>query len=248
MAATTILYLTDSALDPGIADPCRRYLVAAAGDAPIVSVSQEPLDFGSNVCVGPIGRGLSSIARQVLAGLDVIDTEFVAIAEHDCLYTAEHFSWTPPDRTRFHYNQNCWLLQLHNPNHPELDGMFSFLHRVIQSQIICGTEALRRATIDRLQIVSMIERRSWNRCVKEIGLNIASSLMSRFQYAELLPIWPTVERYCECQAAYFRTRQPNIDIRHGGNFSCARRGNKRCYTLAPWGTMADLGLKVTHGV
>ena len=37
----------------------------------------------------------------------------------------------------------------------------------------------------------------------------------------------------------FRTENPNIDIRHGGNFTGPRRGRKRRYELPYWGKLED---------
>ena len=123
--SNTILYLTDNTLDPEIASACRVVLKREARDIPIVSVSQKPIDLGKNICVGEIGRNWISLYKQILAGLEAIETEFVVIAEHDCMYSHEHLSWTPPKDDRFYYNHNHWLVQW-GGNHPEMNGMYSY--------------------------------------------------------------------------------------------------------------------------
>ncbi len=119
----TIIYLTDNSLDEQIAALCKRVLLREAGDLPIVSASQKPIDLGRNVCVGEIGRSWMSLYRQILAGLEAVETVSIVIAEHDCLYTHEHLSYQIPDPDAFHYNRNHWLVQW-GGNHPELTACF----------------------------------------------------------------------------------------------------------------------------
>ena len=42
------------------------------------------------------------------------------------------------------------------------------------------------------------------------------------------------------KARDFRTIVPNVDIRHGENFTGQRRGKKRRFSLEPWGTISDI--------
>lgn len=244
-ATTTIIYLTDNDLDPKIAEVCKAYLVKAADGKRIVSVSQFPIELGDNICVGDIGRSGLSIDKQIKAGLDVVDTEFVAISEHDCLYSAEHFAWTPPDVNFFWYNVNCWLLQYHSNEHPRYDGMFSFYRdRLVQSQLVCGTDALRRAVDEKLAILSdpsVVEMWPGRSRLGEPGTNYMHRSRRLFRDRALLPVWNKVKDYItKYNAKRFATTTPNIDIRHGNNFTGARRGNRRRYALAPWGRMEDI--------
>jgi hypothetical protein len=243
-AKTTIIYLTDNALDERIAETCQEFLSMAAYNAGcrIVSVSQRPIDFGDNVCVGEIGRSGLSIDKQIKAGLDATDTEFVAIAEHDCIYSAEHFAWTPPNRKLFWYNTNVWLLQYRNPEHPQYDGMFSFYDdRLVQSQLICGTDALRKAIDEKLEILldeSVTERWPVHSRLGEPGTNYMHRSRRVFKNEALLPVWHKVKDFItKYNAGRFKTRIPNIDIRHGDNFTGARRGKRRRWELAPWGSL-----------
>jgi hypothetical protein len=244
-AQTTIIYLTDNVLDPLIADTCMSYLLRAANGARLVSVSQRPIDLGDNVCVGEIGRSGLSIDRQIKAGLDVTDTEYVAIAEHDCLYSIEHFDWIPPDRDLFYYNTNCWLLQYHSEANPQYDGMFSYYrNRLVQSQLVCGASALRKAIDEKLEILSdesVIERWPVHSRIGEPGTNYLHRSRRVFGNRALLPVWHKIKSYItKFNAGRFKTAIPNIDIRHGNNFTGARRGNLRRWSLAPWGDMARI--------
>ncbi len=150
----TIIVCTDNTLDEGIAALCRRILVREARGLPIVSVSQKPIDLGHNVCVGDIGRSWTSLYNQLLAGVEAAPTDWVVVAEHDCLYTHEHLSYEPGDPTVFWYNSNAWLVEGPGGNHPELFGMYSYWpHRLAMSQLICDKHLLRQSIEERLAIL-----------------------------------------------------------------------------------------------
>ncbi len=153
MGDLTALYLTDNCVEPRLDKRIKELLLEALGDTPLVSVSQKPIDFGDNICVGEIGRNACSLYYQMQEGLRQIKTKFVAITEHDCIYSSEHFNWRPPDDKYFWYNINCYLAQLENPKFPQYDGMFSmFSGRRVQSQLICSTSLLLEAIEKRTEI------------------------------------------------------------------------------------------------
>lgn len=88
-----VLYYTDNSLDSRLSKVVQSYLVKAVGELRIVSVSQQPINFGENICVGEIGRSLESIRRQVIVGLITINQEAVYLVEHDVIYPASHFKF-----------------------------------------------------------------------------------------------------------------------------------------------------------
>ncbi len=52
-------------------------------------------------------RGYLTMFRQILTGLETLDTDIVYLCEHDVLYSKEHFM-LPVRRDRPSYNQNVW--------------------------------------------------------------------------------------------------------------------------------------------
>ncbi len=42
------------------------------------------------------------------------------------------------------------------------------------------------------------------------------------------------------RSEFFHTLLPNLDIRHGSNFTGPKRGKHRCFELAPWGRFTDV--------
>lgn len=237
----TIIYITENLLDKKIAKVCQENLIKEAKDIPIVSVSQEPIKLGRNVCVGKIGRSWLSLYKQLMAGLEMIETENVVIAEHDCLYTYEHLSWTPPKKDTFYYNDNMWLVQW-GGNHPELNGMYSYWKdRKCLSQLICNKELLKstiKARLDYLDIDKFLARNiifagepglSKLRMNRKIADRIARSGKSAYLH-KYFDDYLNQEKY-----EVFRTKIPNLDIRHGANFTGPKRGRNRKYLLPYWG-------------
>lgn len=243
----TLLYLTDNSLEPSIADLCRRVLLREAGNLPIISVSHKPLDLGHNICIGEIGRSWVSIYRQILAGLEAVKTEWLCLIEHDCLYTSEHLNYQPSDPNIFYYNAHHWLVQWHG-NHPELEGMYSYWpKRVACSQLICATEALRASTTEIMNLIEMgMKLEPGLRWHGEPG-TVDFEEFKLYQAAVLAksgrPVhWhkPLQDYLSKYRSKFFRTTNPNLDIRHGTNFTGPKRGKHRCYTLPYWGRFEDV--------
>jgi hypothetical protein len=241
----TIIYLTDNSLSPEIAGLCQRVLVREAGGLPIISVSQRPVDLGRNICLGEIGRSWISLYRQLLAGCAAAETEWVAVCEHDCLYTHEHLSYRPVGGGVFHYNTNCWLVQW-GGNHPELNGMYSYWpRRLVLSQLICRRDLLRESITERLAILE--GGASWDReflgygepgVVSARALDKARRYAASGQNAQLAPY--LAEYLTKYAHGVFQTDAPNLDIRHSSNFTGPKRGKKRCYHLPYWGRFEEV--------
>lgn len=240
----TVLYLTDSVLDSYLAEKCREYLLKAVCGKKIISVSQKPLDFGENICVGEIGRTGLTFDKQIYEGAKNIKTRFVAVAEHDCIYPSEHFDFIPKDDVNFWYNMNVWFMQYNNPNHPELNGMFSYWPgRKAHSQLICNAERYLQACAARYEITSdpnWTARYKTGR-VAEPGVVNKEHTMKLAMKKDVRHLQNKLNDYINgFKAKEFKTKIPTIDIRHGDNFSGARRGKRRTYELPHWGKMEDI--------
>lgn len=241
---TTIIYLSDNMLDEKIALLCRRNILKSIGDLPLISVSDKPIDFGTNICAGDMERNGLSINKKMMMGLEMVKTKYIAIAEHDCLYTTEHFLFTPPDDNIFWYNENVWLMQLYSKGHPEFNGMFSiFPGRKANSQLICSTQLMIDSTKDR---ISMMSDPAW--MAKHPTGRIGEAGHMDYAHAMKLSAGKSVSHIREKLKEYiikykgenWKSKIPNIDIRHGNNFTKNRRGRKRCYELPYWGKMEDV--------
>lgn len=106
----TILNYTSNAMPEKSHRNFQLELLKVIGDTPLISVSQKPMDFGQNICVGGLGKSYYNLYYQQLIGLREVKTKWVAFAEDDSLYTQEHFSYRPPDEETVSYNKNFWFL------------------------------------------------------------------------------------------------------------------------------------------
>lgn len=136
----SVLYYTASRdNDQRFTDRVRTHLATSAAGHPIVSVSQRPLTFGANVCVGEIGASHYNVYWQILVGARAARTEYVACCEDDCLYTPEHFRLRPADDT-IAYNRNRWWIEQWKPS-----ARFRFRDRIGMWTAIAPRELLVRS-------------------------------------------------------------------------------------------------------
>ena len=108
LADLTILFLTVNKVPKAWAEYQKQVLFEAAREASIITLSKEPLNWGTNVLqVEP--ESLSNIYWQMLKGAKMATTDYIGIAEDDTLYHVEHFEFRPqPDE--FAYNMTHWSL------------------------------------------------------------------------------------------------------------------------------------------
>jgi len=107
----TILYYTSNMEDEGFEDRVRKTLLKNCGDLPIISISQKPIDLGTNICVGDdIGVSGYNMFRQVLIGCKEATTEFIISAEADTLYPPEYFTFRPERNDVCYRNSNLYVM------------------------------------------------------------------------------------------------------------------------------------------
>ena len=91
----TVIYYTSNREDPQFEKRIQQTLLKATGTLPIISVSQKPIDFGKNICVGDIGANDGSLLYQLHTGVLAAKTKFTVQAEADCLYHKSYFEFEP---------------------------------------------------------------------------------------------------------------------------------------------------------
>lgn len=208
----TLLYYTANKADPAMARYVREQLQATTLDTPIVSVSQQPLDFGRNICVGEIGQSLQNVYRQVLVGAKAATTEYVAMVEDDCLYTPEHFAHRPSGQA-FAYNLARWNLHTDGP-----EVCYTYRDRPILSQCI----APRQLLIEALERREPLEQVPDKYC-GEPGLFESQLGLPPVEYET------------------FRTERPNVVICHRANTMGRKlHGADKCSDIPYWGSAKHL--------
>lgn len=105
----TVLYYTSNREEPEFEQKIVDTLLENCGDLPIVSVSQKPMDLGTNVCVGDVGHSYLNLYRQQLIGAKEAKTEYLVFAEADFLYPPEYFELDPDGKDCCFYG-DIWVL------------------------------------------------------------------------------------------------------------------------------------------
>ncbi len=143
----TILYYTANRLREPFAKKVREQLVKVAGDIPIISISQKPMDFGvQNICVGDKIYSSVNIYRQALVGAKEAKTKYIAMAEDDILYSREHFLDYIPKDDEFAYDYSRWAIYTWVK-----PPMYSYKERKVLSMMICPRELFIEAMEERFK-------------------------------------------------------------------------------------------------
>jgi hypothetical protein len=213
---TTVIYYTCNKIKEPFAGNVRKQLLAAKGDLPLISVSQEPIDFGQNILF-PKGQSIHNIYRQILVGAKAAKTKYVAMAEDDILYSRDHFLFTPPEGV-FAYDMCKWSLYTWG-NPPT----FSLKLRKVLSMMICNRELLIEAAEERFAKCTN-ENENWG----EFG-----------RYEENIGV--TKRETCE-----YWSRMPSIIISHPDALGFGAHGTRkglgfiRAYEVPNWGKASDV--------
>lgn len=111
----TVVYFTSNGDYPVLEEEVRATIARNAAGLSIVSVSQKPIDFGRNICIGPIGRSRMNLMMQLRIAAQVAETASVAVCEADMLYPPEFFQFRPPRRDTYYYPRQSYILFAHQP-------------------------------------------------------------------------------------------------------------------------------------
>jgi len=165
-------------------------------------VSLDPLDWGDNIHL-PLERGYLSMFKQILAGLEELETDIVFFAEHDVLYHPSHFEFTPERKDVIYYNDNVWKVRLEDGHALHYDcnqtsGLCAYRETLIEhyKQRIKNTEA---------QLAKLGNTRAYRNFIRRQGFEPGTH--------------GRAERVDDLGHEVWQSAYPNIDIRHDGNLT-----------------------------
>lgn len=217
-----ILYYTDNLLEPKLMKQCQEQIKKPG--LPITSVSLRPIDFGNNITL-PLERGYLTMAKQILAGLEAMDTEVVFFCEHDVLYHPSHFEFCPIKNDTYYYNVNAWKLRS--------DGFAVKVDDCRQLSALCAKRSL---LIEHFrERVRRIESEGFSR---KMGFEPGTHNRK--------------ERIDDFKSDIWNSKLPIIDIRHDTNLTSSRwkkeqfrdqrftKGWTESYTIPGWGKIEDI--------
>jgi len=110
----TIIYCSSNREMPEFEQRIRDNILEKCGGLPIVSVTQKPIDFGLNICVGEdIGVSGFNFFRQSLIACQAAKTRFVLSCEADCLYPEDYFQFIPERDDKCYRSDNVYVMGQH---------------------------------------------------------------------------------------------------------------------------------------
>jgi hypothetical protein len=108
----TIIYYTSCRENPAFEQKVMDGILMSNKDCFIISVSQKPINFGYNICVGDVGYSYLNAFRQLLIGCEHATTEYVVMAESDAFYPKDgYFDFVPTDPEAIYSYDNVWILK-----------------------------------------------------------------------------------------------------------------------------------------
>lgn len=201
-----IVYYTDSQLDETIASVVQKQISKCCNGYQIVSVSLQPMTWGDNITLDA-ERGILTMFKQILAGLERSTADVVFLCEHDVLYHPSHFEFTPARRDIYYYNENTYKVDADT-------GQAVFYYTKQTSGLCAYRELLLRHYRAR---VARVEAEGFKRFN---GFEPGTHILPR--------------GYCNNKAERWMSAVPNIDIRHGKTLTASRweqsqfRSQKSC--------------------
>jgi len=115
MAETTVLYCTSNREDEVFEQKIKNKLLDGIGDKPLLSVSQKPIVFGHNICVGDVGASYRNLYLQLRIGALAATTDYIQIVESDQLYPPGYFEIEP--RHELYMYKSLYVLRHWDPTH-----------------------------------------------------------------------------------------------------------------------------------
>ncbi len=108
----TIIYYTSNQEHPKFEKRIQANILKVT-DLPIISVSQKPINFGKNICIGDVGASNFNMFRQIQIGCLNTEADFVISAEADCMYPPDYFTFRPRELDQCYRNSNVYVMGDH---------------------------------------------------------------------------------------------------------------------------------------
>jgi hypothetical protein len=137
MPTKGIIFYTDNRLEPLIANRVMDNLrkVADEKGIPIVCSSLKKMTFGDkNIHFPSLKRSIVTMFKQIYAALENSTADIIYFCEHDVLYPACHFDYTPRDNRHYCYNEHVWKM--------EVGDKTAMRHYCGQTSGLCGYREL----------------------------------------------------------------------------------------------------------
>jgi hypothetical protein len=105
----TIIYITNNLMPKVWVDFQISSFIKASEGFNVISVSRKPMDLGTNL-IDSEPQSYWNIYYQLMRAAKIADTDFIATAEDDTLYTHEHYQEFRPKLDEIAYDRSRWSL------------------------------------------------------------------------------------------------------------------------------------------
>lgn len=217
----TVMYITANLLPQYWVKYQIDILKKAIGDTPIISVSKQPMDLGLNI-VETYEHRYWAIYQAMYIAAKEAKTPYVAQAEDDVLYSADHFKRFRPPMNSMSYNRARWSLFTW-----EDKPMYCLRQRISNSTLIAPRELLIRCLEERFE--------KWP---NGVGDNMTGEI-GRSRIDNRLNVYcpPAIEWY---------SKVPVIHLNHTKGIDTRQRtklkshGEIKAYDIPYWGKAKDI--------
>jgi len=107
----TIIYYSGNREKPEMEQKVVDDMMSKAGNMPIISVTQKPMNVGKNICIGDVGFSYLNERKQILMAAKLVETEYIITTESDFLYPPDYFNFEPTGDNMYRW-QNVWIIWL----------------------------------------------------------------------------------------------------------------------------------------
>ena len=199
----SVIYYTPNDLDPLIMRVCQEQL-KRAWNGEIISCSLKPINFGRNFVLEGAVKSYPTMTKQILMALEHSTAKYVFFCEHDVLYHPSHFEFTPARDDIYYYNVNNWRWRWGT------DIAITYDYLTSLSQLCCNRE------------LAIAHYKYRLKTIEEQGLDKDRSREPR--WARRFGYEPGTKPrrrggITDEEHEKWRSKFPNIDIRHKGTFS-----------------------------
>lgn len=199
-----VVYYTDNEVDDTIATAVRKQITKGIKEKHIVSVSLKPIEFGHNITL-PLTRGYITMTKQILTGLEALESDIVYFCEHDVLYHPSHFALIPEKPDTYYYNTNVWQIRAEDGHALWTDDLTKL------SQLVAYRDILIEHYTKRLKVLEETlanDPNNFSRTVRRIGFEPGTHNRA--------------ERIDTRGFGTYQSAFPNLDIRHDNNLTPSR--------------------------
>ena len=211
------IYYTDNRLDPNMLRICQKQL-RNSFDGEIVSVSLKPMDFGRNIVLENRVRSYPTMLLQILTALKASTSDIVFFIEHDVLYHPSHFEIKPSQKDIYYYNTNNYRWRWQTDIAITYDELTSLSMLCCYREIALKHYKYRYRVMEEQKLDE--DRAREPRWARRFGYEPGTKSIKRGGITdEVSQTW--------------RSKYPNVDIRHRGTFSHPKTFRREFVHLPP---------------